>query len=133
MPSGEQQLSWHARYGDRSEATAAVAGQQNLRSDGKNFIGIRLPPGTPFLNAKGHVDSINDQTGNIRRQIKEMTVNSTKSGTGNTLFFNLNNDTRVLLLEVWTIYDGNHWVHPNPKMNMIATFRNMRSTNYTAK
>lgn len=102
--------------------------------ENKNWVGVRLPDGVPYYNATVTVVSINDQTGKIRKQSKQ---NTNGAGLGNDpskiITFGLDQDTRILRLEVNTIYDGNRWVHPRPKMNMIATFRDMRSNYYTAK
>jgi hypothetical protein len=89
---------------------------------GKHFIGVRVPNSIPYLNSTVHVNSINDSTGDITSQKKVIT-----GTTGNTIVFDLGDDDRILLLEIITIYDGNHWKHPNPKINTIATFRNMMS------
>ncbi len=108
-----------------------VSGQQNIKSNKNNFMGVKLPNTIPFINASIHIASIDDRTGKIRRQTKQVTNNS-RSPSNNITFFDLKNDTRVLYLEVNTIYDGNHWRHPRPMMNTIATFRQMKSTYYTA-
>lgn len=114
-----------------------VAGPKKIHSNptkNKNWIGVKLPDGVPYYNATVKVVSVNDQTGKIRKQSKQ---NIVARGIGNDptkiIEFDLDDDNRVLHLEVTTIYDGNRWVHPRPKMNMIATFRDMHSNNYTAK
>lgn len=98
----------------------------------ENWVGIKLPNSVPYLNATVHVVSKNDHTGQIRKQTRQYT---NSSGLGqipsNVMFFNLGNDHRILRLEVYSIYDGNRWIHPNPKINMIATFRDYRSNYYT--
>ena len=99
-----------------------------LKNKKSSWIGVRLPDGTPFYNATLYVDSINDNTGKVRKQTRQ-----NSNGSGKIITFDLGDDTRVLHLEVNTIYDGNRWIHPNPKINKIATFRNMKSNNYTAR
>lgn len=111
-----------------------VAGPYRLaRKNGHQWIGVRLPDSVPFYNATIYVDSVNDRTGQIRKQSKQ-NVNSSGMGLDQSkiVYFDLGKDTRVLHLEVNTIYDGNRWVHPNPRINMIATFRSMLSNPYTA-
>jgi hypothetical protein len=92
-----------------------------------------LPDDAQFFNANLRVVSINDQTGKIRTQNKQRIVSSSSTEKGNIITFDLGQDNRIIHLEVSTIYDGNQWIHPDPKINMIATFRYMQSNNYTAK
>ena len=114
-----------------------VAGPHKIYSNpskNNNWIGVRLPNSVPYYNATVSIISVNDRTGKIRKQKRQ---NTSGSGLGNDpsqiMTFNLGKDNRVLNLQVDTIYDGNRWVHPRPRINMIATFRDMRSNNYTAK
>ena len=119
-----------------------ITGQQKVRSSHDNFIGVKLPATIPFMNAIVHVASVDDRTGKMRDQTKQVTFDSqqkefklndgTTLSQGNVIFFPLKNDNRVVYLEVNSIYDGNHWQHPRPKINTIATFRDMRSNPYTA-
>lgn len=112
-----------------------VAGPARLlktKNQNNSWIGVRLPDGTPFYNATVYVVSINDHTGKIRKQTKQ-NGNSNDSNQSKVMTYGLGNDNRILHLEVNTIYDGNRWIHPNPKINKIATFRSMLSNNYTAK
>lgn len=94
-----------------------IIGQQKPLTE-NHFIGIKVPNNSLFLNAKVHVASINDVTGKITKHTKDV-LND------NVIIFNLGKDNRVLHLEVYTIYDSSHWIHPNPKIDTIATFRNM--------
>lgn len=108
-----------------------VAGLQDGTANlGNNFIGVRLPDNNQFMNATIRVVSVNQETGKIRRQSKQLvrTGESLK-----VLNFDLGNDDRIMHLEVTTIYDGNRWIHPDPKINQVVTFRDMKSNNYTAK
>ena len=112
-----------------------VAGPKiiNLTEPNNNWIAVRVPDDAEFFNCNIKVVSINDQTGQIHTQNKQRIVSSNSSANGNIVKFDLGLDNRIVNLEVSTIYDGNRWVHPDPKINMIATFRYMQSNNYTAK
>lgn len=111
-----------------------VAGPYRMaREKNHNWIGVRLPDSTPFLNATIYVESFNDKTGQLRKQSKQ-SINSSGMGLDQSkiVYFDLGTDNRVVHLAVNSIYDGSRWVHPNPKINMIATFRSMKSNPYTA-
>ena len=112
-----------------------ISGPQKINLNGptNNWIAVRLPDDAEFFNANIRVVSINDQTGKIRTQNKQRIVASNSDEKGNILKFDIGADNRIIHLEVSSIYDGNRWVHPDPKINMIATFRYMQSNNYTAK
>lgn len=106
----------------------------HLAKKNQNWVGVKLPDDTQFMNATVKVVSINDQTGKTRTQTKQKTTGvGAGSDSSKILKFGLDQDNRILYLAVETIYDGNLWIHPRPKINMIATFRDMRSNNYTAK
>lgn len=96
-----------------------------------NWIGLKLPNDHQFANALITIVSVDQQTGKIRKQ----TIQNVKRSDYSNDFIkaNLGTDDRVLHLEVQTMYDGTRWTHPNPIVNKIMTFRNMRSNNFTAK
>jgi len=122
----EQELT-PAMGNPRGSVAGLPDGTANL---GNNFIGVRLPDNNQFMNATIRVISVNQETGKTRRQSKQLVRTGESSKVVN---FDLGNDDRVMHLEVTTIYDGNRWIHPDPKINQVATFRDMRSNNYTAK
>jgi len=96
----------------------------------KNWIGVRLPDSSPFLNATIYVESYNSKTKKIRRLNKQNLISTDYQS--KIVYFDLGDDDHVSHLEVHTIYDGSKWIHPRPRINMIATFRSMLSTPYTA-
>jgi len=104
------------------------AGKQNFnwldlhtKHDGKepNFVGVKLPDRIPFLNSTVHVVTMNDRTGKLRRQTKQV------KGGNDILRFNVNDDNRVVHLSVRTIYE-NVYEHPYPKINVISNFRDAK-------
>ncbi len=103
----------------------------------RNWIAVKLPDNNQFLNATIRVVSVDESTGKITRQSKQ-NVKDGSHGEGNNaggkvVTFDLGMNNRVMNLEVQTIYDGTRWIHPDPKINKIATFRDFKSNNYTAK
>lgn len=106
-----------------------VKDSSRAKKDGKNWIGVKTPNSSPFLNSKVYVMSINDHTGEIRKQVKTFINKSNQNTRSDVLLFDLGYDTRVLRLDVVTIYN-NKWTHPHPLINSIATFRNMHSNPY---
>ena len=84
-----------------------------------NFVGVRLPDRIPFFNSTIHLTTINDKTGKIRNQSKQV------KGGENITRFDIGKDTRVLHLSVRTLYD-NVYEHPYPKINVISSFRDAK-------
>lgn len=90
-----------------------------------NFIAVRLPPHAPFLDAYISVCSSSpEKPTEIHNQEKQVQYTS-NDPLNNITIFNLNQDTIINKLEVLSTIDGGNWYHPSPKLNTIATLREM--------
>jgi len=84
-----------------------------------NFVGVKIPDRIPFFNSTLNLVTINEQTGKIRKQYKQV------KGGEDIIRFNIGNDNKVLHLSVRTIYE-NTYEHPHPKVNVISSFRDAK-------
>lgn len=103
--------------------------RMDINKSDNNFIAVRLPSQSPFLDGLITVVSSkeNDICGNRKYNVhkKQISYNS-KNPYNSITFFNVGTDTQIDKLEVLSSIDGNFWKHPSPKINTITSFRNMQ-------